>query len=284
MYRRVHSLGRDRKMSKSHHDDSAEKAGFVQSVTRALNLLELLAEDGEGYRLTDLAERSGLSPSTVHRLLTTMEQRRFVQFDQSDGMWHVGRQSFAVGATFGRRKNFVAQMLPFLRRLRDQTHETVNLAVPNDGEVVVLLQVESREIVRAFTRVGERSPMTASGLGKAILATYSHDEVLAVIQKQGMLRLTANSITRAGDLREELQRVRTQGYAVDDEECAIGLRCIGAVVSNEHGEALASISVSAPAARITDGRLISLGQIVADVAAAITDAVGGRRPQTFEDS
>ena len=284
MYRRVHSLGRDRKMSKNPHDDSAEKTEFVQSVTRALNLLELLAEDGEGYRLTDLAERSGLSPSTVHRLLTTMEQRRFVQFDQSDGMWHVGRQSFAVGATFGRRRNFVAQMLPFLRRLRDQTHETVNLAVPNDGEVVVLLQVESREIVRAFTRVGERSPMTASGLGKAILATYSHDEVLAVIQKQGMHRLTANSITRAGDLREELQRVRTQGYAVDNEECAIGLRCIGAVVGNEHGEALASISVSAPAARITDERLISLGQIVADVAAAITDAVGGRRPQTFEDS
>ena len=284
MYRRVHSLGRDRKMSKNPHDDSAEKAGFVQSVTRALNLLELLAEDGEGYRLTDLAERSGLSPSTVHRLLTTMEQRRFVQFDQSDGMWHVGRQSFTVGATFGRRRNFVAQMLPFLRRLRDQTHETVNLAVPNDGEVVVLLQVESREIVRAFTRVGERSPMTASGLGKAILATYSHDEVSAVIQKQGMHRLTANSITRASDLREELQRVRTQGYAVDNEECAIGLRCIGAVVGNEHGEALASISVSAPAARITDERLISLGQIVADVAAAITDAVGGRRPQTFEDS
>jgi IclR family acetate operon transcriptional repressor len=271
-------------MSKNPHADSAEKAGFVQSVTRALNLLELLAEDGEGYRLTDLAERSGLSPSTVHRLLTTMEQRRFVQFDQSDGMWHVGRQSFAVGATFGRRRNFVAQMFPFLRRLRDQTHETVNLAVPNDGEVVVLLQVESREIVRAFTRVGERSPMAASGLGKAILATYSRDEVLSVIQKQGMHRLTANSITRAGDLREELQRIRTQGYAVDDEECAIGLRCVGAVVGNEHGEALASISVSAPAARITDERLISLGQIVADVAAAITDAVGGRRPQTFGDS
>jgi len=135
-------------MLKSHHDDNAEKAGFVQSVTRALNLLELLAEDGEGYRLTDLAERSGLSPSTVHRLLTTMEQRRF---DQSDGMWHVGRQSFAIGATFVRRRNFVAQMLPFLRRLRDQTRETVNLAVPNDGEVVVLLQVESREIVRAFS-------------------------------------------------------------------------------------------------------------------------------------
>jgi IclR family acetate operon transcriptional repressor len=271
-------------MSKSDHNVNEEKAGFVQSVTRALNLLELLAEDEEGYRLTDLAERSGLSPSTVHRLLTTMEQRRFVQFDQSDGMWHVGRQSFAIGATFVRRRNFVAQMLPFLRRLRDQTRETVNLAVPNDGEVVVLLQVESREIVRAFTRVGGRSPMTASGLGKAILATYSHDEVLAVIQKHGMNRLTANSITRASNLHDELQRVRTQGYAADDEECAIGLRCVGAVVSNEHGEALASISVSAPAARITDERLISLGQMVADVAAEITDAVGGKRPQTLRGS
>ena len=271
-------------MPKSDHDDSADKSGFVQSVTRALSLLELLAEDEEGYRLTDLAERSGLSPSTVHRLLTTMEQRRFVQFDQSDGMWHVGRQSFSVGAAFVRRRNFVAQTLPFLRRLRDQTRETANLAVADEGEIVVLVQVESREIVRAITRAGGRSPMTSSGMGKAIMATYSPEDVSALIQKHGMRRVTPNSIIRASDLREELQRVRVQGYALDDEEYSIGLRCVAAVVRNQYGEAMASISVSAPVARITDERLISLGPIVAEVAAEITDALGGKRSDTLGDS
>src|ERR1700716_660423 len=116
------------------NSDPDPKDGGVQSVDRALLIIELLAEDDEGYRLTDLAERTGLSPSTVHRLLTTMEERRFVQFDASDGMWHVGRQSFSVGAAFIRRRNFVAQALPFLRRLRDETRETVNLGVADEGE------------------------------------------------------------------------------------------------------------------------------------------------------
>ncbi|MDH6257575.1 IclR family transcriptional regulator C-terminal domain-containing protein [Bradyrhizobium sp. BR13661] len=271
-------------MSKTDREDGTEKDGFVQSVTRALNLLELLAEDEEGYRLSDLAERAGLSPSTVHRLLTTMEQRRFVQFDQSDGMWHVGRQSFSVGSAFVRRRNFVAQTLPFLRRLRDQTRETVNLAVADEGEIVVLVQVESREIVRAITRAGGRAPMTSSGLGKSIMATYSNDDVSALIQKHGMRRVTPSSIIRAGELREELQRIRVQGYALDNEEYSIGLRCVAAVVYNEYGEALASISVSAPIARITDERLISLGPIVAEVAAEITDALGGKRPSSFGNS
>ena len=96
-------------------EESPDKEGTVQSVVRALSLLELLGEDDEGYRLSDLSERSGLSPSTVHRLLTTMEQKRFVQFDPYTHLWHVGRQSFSVGAAFVRRRNFVAETIPFLR-------------------------------------------------------------------------------------------------------------------------------------------------------------------------
>lgn len=143
-------------MSKSptRSEESPGKEGAVQSVARALSLLELLGEDDEGYRLSDLSERSGLSPSTVHRLLTTMEQKRFVQFDPYTHLWHVGRQSFSVGAAFVRRRNFVAETIPFLRRIRDRTRETVNLAVAEEGEVVILTQVESREIVRAITRAG----------------------------------------------------------------------------------------------------------------------------------
>src|SRR6476660_9272997 len=87
--------------------DSEVKDGGVQSVDRALLLIETLAEDDEGYRLTDLAIRTGLSPSTIHRLLTTLEKRRFVQFDREESMWHIGAQSFAVGSTLVRRRNFV---------------------------------------------------------------------------------------------------------------------------------------------------------------------------------
>ena len=105
-------------------DETDVRDGGVQSVDRALSILETLAEDDEGYRLTDLAVRTGLSTSTAHRLLATLEKRRFVQFDRGESKWHIGAHSFSVGATFARRRNFAAQAMPYLRKLRDQTRET----------------------------------------------------------------------------------------------------------------------------------------------------------------
>lgn len=257
---------------------SAERSGSVQSVERALRLLEILGEDEEGYRLTDLATRSGLSPSTVHRLLTTLEKRRFVQFDQSDGMWHVGRQAFQVGATFARQRNFVGPALPYLRRLRDQTRETANLGISDDGQMIILAQVESREIMRAITRVGGSAPMVNSGMGKAILATYGAADVAAIVAARGMQKLTSRSLTRASDLRDDLGRIRQQGYAVDDEEFVTGLRCIAAVVYNHQAEPLCAISVSGLSQRLTDERVASIGPLVAETARELTLALGGRLP------
>src|SRR3989440_7838844 len=103
------------KSSADHETDARD--GGVQSVDRALQIIETLAEDDEGYRLSDLAVRTGLSTSTAHRLLGTLEKRRFVQFDRTESKWHIGAQSFSVGATFARRRNLVAPALPYFRQL-----------------------------------------------------------------------------------------------------------------------------------------------------------------------
>jgi IclR family acetate operon transcriptional repressor len=259
-------------------NDPDPRDGGVQSVDRALLIIETLAEDDEGYRLTDLAVRTGLSPSTVHRLLTTLEKRRFVQFDRDESMWHIGAQSFAVGSTFVRRRNFVTQALPYLRKLRDQTRETANLAVVDDGAMVVLTRVESREIMRSVTKVGGRVPMVASGLGKALLSSYSEEDVFAIIQREGMPRLTSKSIVRAGELCKSLHDIRQQGYSVDDEEALIGLRCVSAVVYDDRSEPLAAISVSGKASRVPHDRLPVLGKLVQEVAAELTKALSGAMP------
>jgi IclR family acetate operon transcriptional repressor len=260
------------------HGDPDPRDGGVQSVDRALSIIEALAEDDEGYRLTDLAIRTGLSSSTVHRLLTTLEKRRFVQFDRDESTWHIGAQSFAVGSTFVRRRNFTTQALPYLRKLRDQTRETANLAVVDDGAMVVLTRVESREIMRSVTKVGGRVPMVASGLGKALLATYSEQDVFAIIQRDGMPRLTSKSIVRAGELCKSLHDIRRQGYSVDDEEALIGLRCVSAVVYDDRSEPLAAISVSGKTSRVPTDRLPILGKLVQAVAAEMTTALGGITP------
>jgi IclR family transcriptional regulator, acetate operon repressor len=258
--------------------DHEARDGGVQSVDRALSILETLSEDDEGYRLSDLAVRTGLSASTVHRLLATLESRRFVQFDRAQSKWHVGVRSFTVGASFARRRNFSAQAIPYLRKLRDLTRETANLAMVDDEFVIVLTRMESREIMRSLTQVGGRVPMVTSGVGKAVLATYSDEDVGAVIRHHGMPRLTEKSIVRPSDLFKELEKIRKQGYALDDEEACMGLRCVAAVVYNDCAEPLAAISVSGMTSRLTDQRLPEIGQVVRDVAAELTAALGGAIP------
>jgi IclR family acetate operon transcriptional repressor len=262
--------------------DAEPRDGGVQSVDRALQIIETLAEDDEGYRLSDLAVRTGLSTSTAHRLLTTLEKRRFVQFDPTQSRWHVGAKSFAVGATFTRRRNFVAQAIPYLRKLRDMTRETANLAVVDDESIIVLTRVESREIMRSLTKVGGRVAMVASGVGKVVLATYADEDVSAIIRRHGMPRLTKKSIVRAGDLFRELEVVRRQGFAVDDEEACMGLRCVAAVIFNDCAEAQAAISVSGMTSRMTAERLPAIGAMVREVAAELTSAIGGVMPSAAD--
>src|SRR6202035_5001875 len=265
------------------NSDPDPRDGGVQCVDRALLIIETLAEDDEGYRLSDLAVRTGLSTSTVHRLLATLEKRRFVQFDRYESKWHVGAQSFFVGATFARRRNFVVQAMPYLRKLRDQTRETANLAVVDDESIIVLTRMESREIMRSLTKVGGRVAIVASGVGKAVLATYSDEDVNAIICRQGMPRLTEKSIVRPSDLFKELETIRRLGYALDDEEARMGLRCVAAVVYNDCSEPLAGISVSGLTSRISDEKLPVLGCIVREIAAELTLVLGGVMPPTQRD-
>ena len=255
------------------------RSGSVQSVERALTLLEALGDCADGQRLTDLALSTGLSPSTVHRLLVTLEKRRFVQFDQSQGRWHVGRQAFSVGASFVRQRNFVASASPFLRHLRDQTRETANLGVVDDGTVVVLLQSESREIARAIARVGGRVPLASSGMGKAILATYGDSDVAALVGPREGLPAADRPCGADPELFRHLERTRVLGYSIDDQGYTEGLRCVASVVYNNHAEPLCAISVSGLAGRMQKSRLHGLGRLVNRTAHDLTLALGGRPPR-----
>ena len=149
-----------------------------------------------------------------------------------------------------------------LRHLRDSTRETANLGIVDDGDVMVLTQVESREIMRAITRIGGRAPITVSAMGKAILATYDPTDVDAIVARRRMRRLTPHTITRPGQLHRDLREISVRGYAVDNEEYAAGLRCVAAAVRNHVGEVICAISVSGLPARMTPDRLPRIGKLV----------------------
>jgi IclR family transcriptional regulator, acetate operon repressor len=182
----------------------------VKSLVRALALLNRIsgAADG-GATLTELAQQVGLPPSTAHRLLTTLEQERYVRFDQDRRQWSVGVQAFVIGCTFTKTRSLVGQSRPYMRRLMEDSGETVNLAIEDQGEMVYLAQVECRQMMRAFARPGARVPLHCSGVGKAILSAVGPRALAKFLHRRGMARLTAKTITSPAALRADLDRART---------------------------------------------------------------------------
>ncbi len=262
-----------------------ERRGQVQALQRALRILTTLADSHEGLGLREVAEIVGLPPSTTHRLLTTLESARFVRYDANEGLWQIGVQAFVVGCAFARNRDLLRIARPYMRRLMEASGETTNLYIEDEGEAVCIGQVESRHFVRAIARPGGRVRLHASAAGKALLAFRDEPELAVVLRRHGLERFTEYTIDRPARLREHLAQVRARGFAVDDEENALGVRCVAAPLFDEDGRAVAAISVSGPKSRLDDARLEALGPRVRQIAEAITRAFGGTPPDsTFRNT
>jgi IclR family transcriptional regulator, acetate operon repressor len=255
-----------------------EHTGVVQSLDRALRLLEVLSDADVGFRLVDLARRAELPVSTTHRLLLTLESRRFVQFDRARSLWSVGASCLSVGANFQRRRALASQALPYMDALSREAGQTINLGVVDDGSVVFVTQVEHNPSQRATARPGGRSPLHCSGIGKSLLAAMPDGRVRQLLARHGMPKVTANSITDSDAFCEALRAVRSRGFALDDQENTSGLRCVASTIYGEYGQPLAAISIAAPTAQMGDVRIAELGRLVSQAATAITEATGGHRP------
>jgi IclR family acetate operon transcriptional repressor len=258
----------------------AEGVNPVQALSRALDLLECIAAAESGLGLGELGQATGLPPSTVHRLLKSLEQRHYVVHNEDRGRWFIGVQAFSVGGAFLRSRNYAALARPIMRRLMEEAGETVNLAAEDRGEAVFLAQVECRQMMRALSQPGIRVPLHCSGVGKALLAAFPVLEVEAMLAERRPAGLTGKTITDPENLLRELAVSRERGYAIDDEEHAVGLRCVAVAIHDEHGRPLAALSISGPTARIPNERIAALGAMVVLAAADVTAAVGGRMPNS----
>jgi IclR family acetate operon transcriptional repressor len=252
--------------------------GHTQALSRGLAVLEALAATEGGATLTALAAKLALPAPTAHRLLATLAEAGYVHHG-TGGDWVVGVRAFRVGTAFLNHRNLVAQAYPFLKRLMDQSGETTNLAVIDDGEAVFVEQVQCRELMRMSTKLGARAPLHASGVGKAMLAAMDEASVAAAIAKRGLNRHTAKTLTTRDALARELAATRERGYAIDDEEHADGLFCVAAPIYDEHGEPWAAISLAGPTSRLRPARVAELGHLVRTVAGELTAALGGQPPR-----
>jgi IclR family acetate operon transcriptional repressor len=254
------------------------KAGSIQALDRGLALMRLISE-ADGLTLTDLAQRSGLAPSTVHRLLFTLEAHRFAMHDEERGLWLIGVDAFKTGMTFLRNRRLAGMGREVMRQLMEQTGETINLGIEDNGEVVFISQIESHNTLRAFFRAGSRSLMHASGVGKALLAGFPETRVKQILYAKGLQRFTEKTRVDPAELFTELAESRTRGWAIDDEERTPGMRCIAAPIYNELGETIAAVSISGPTVRLTSQRLGEFGPLVMRAAEQITSSIGGTPPR-----
>lgn len=258
--------------------EAAERSGNVQVLSRAIAILNHLAQADGGASLTEVGNAVGLAASTTHRLLTSLESERYVRFDAETKLWSVGVQAFIMGNGFLRTRDLVRLARPHMRTLMEASGETVNLAIEDQGAAVYLSQVECREMMRTFARLGARVPMHCSGVGKALLSALDETLLNRHIDRHGQTRMTARTITGRSDLMADLAAARARGYAIDDEEHAVGLRCVAAPIFNEHGDAVGAVSLSGPMARITDARIATLGASVAAASVRIMAEIAGKPP------
>lgn len=228
---------------------------MISSVDRAMELLLYLYREGRELGITQIANGMGIYKSTVFRTLATLESRGFIKKNPETEKYWLGPQLFLLGRAVENSMGLQDIVRPYAQRLYSMFSEVVNVCildrVPNDvyHGVIVLKEESVNQVLKANPPIGSRNECHCSSVGKCLLA-YSKDIDLSVYDRCGLMPHTANTITSTQALREELERVRANGYALDQEELEMGLTCIGAPILDRDGFAVAAISLSGPTSRM----------------------------------
>lgn len=222
----------------------------IQVLERSFALLDVLAQHADPMALKDISERTGLHPSTAHRILNDLAAGRFVDRPQA-GMYRLGMRLLELGNLVKARMSVREAALAPMRELHRLTNQAVNLSVRQGDEIVYIERAYSErsgmQVVRA---VGGRAPLHLTSVGKLFLAAEPNDRVRAYAARTGLAGHTRNSLTQVSALERELDSVRARGLAQDNEELEIGVRCVAAGVYDDSGKLVAGLSISAPADRL----------------------------------
>lgn len=236
-------------------DSDIPSVPSVQVIERMFTLIDVLAGRDEAIALKEISEKAGLHPSTAHRILNDLAVGRFVDRPQA-GHYRLGMRLLELGNLVKGRLNVRDAALAPMRELHEFTQQPVNLSVRQGDEIIYLERAYSErsgmQVVRA---IGGRAPLHLTSVGKLFLAADDPQRISAYAARTGLQGHTPNSITQLRDLERELSRVRQSGYASDNEELELGVRCMAAGVYDDQNRLIAGLSISAPSGRLEDNWL-----------------------------
>jgi IclR family KDG regulon transcriptional repressor len=227
---------------------------FVQTIERVSRILELVAQGSQGISIRDLSNRLNLPKGTVHRLLSSLAYCGYIKQDSVTKNYLLGLKILELGNLVINQLDLRKIAEPFLKELAETTKETAHMVIMDNNEVVYIDKIETEQNfggLKMASRVGSRNFAHCCAVGKILLTYFSEEELDAMIKEKGLPKRTDNTIIDPARFKEHLKTVRGQGYAIDDEENEKGIRCIAAPVLDGKGKAVAAISISGPAFRVT---------------------------------
>lgn len=246
----------------------------VQSVDRALQLIEIVSQHRNGCGVTELAHTLEISKATVFRLVSSLVNYGYIEQHPETKNYKLGYKLLELNTRLLDSIDLRTQALPFLKALEDLSNEVVHLVVPNGGEVVYIEKLEGNETLRMHSQVGKRAPMHCTGVGKVILAYLPEPVLKKIIEEKGLPKITIHTIDNEQDLLIELEQIRNQGFGFDLEENEIGISCIAAPIFNHKGEITAALSISGPTLRMTHEKMESLKKTMVDTCTQISKRLG----------
>lgn len=223
----------------------------VKTVEKSLRILELLLSAQEGLSIGQIATRTGLHRASVHRLLTSLHTLGWVERPAARPIFRISLRLYALAHVFVRDYGVVDRLQPLLEELSARSRETVHLGILDGWEVLHIGRQESPERVGVASRIGSRGWAHTSGMGKALLAAQPDARLDTYIRDTGLPRMTENSITTPEAFHAEIAAIRRQGFSIDNEEDAIGVRCLGTTLPSLHGPAMLAVSITGPSPRFT---------------------------------
>jgi len=249
---------------------------MIKSLQRAINILDLFSEQTAELGITEIAEALGLHKSTAAGLVYTLEHNSYLHQDPETRKYSLGFKLVERASTLLDQIDVRQVALPHLRELRAWCGESVNLAVRDGGQIVYVERLTTTQSLGMRAKVGYRAPMHCTALGKAIFSGMPSREVEEFVAQSGLPAATPSSITDRAQFFQEVDRVREQGFAVDNEENEIGVRCVAAPIFDHSGRPVAAVSISSPVLRFPPSEVPQYGQKVIEAANAISARLGHR--------
>ncbi|EOC99913.1 IclR family transcriptional regulator [Caldisalinibacter kiritimatiensis] len=246
----------------------------VQSVDRALTILEVLSDYEAGLGITEISEKIQLHKSTIHRLLSTLIYKGYVEQDEKTSKYKLTLKLFELSNKNIEKIDVLSVAKPFLKELVEKANEAVHLVVLDGTDIVYIDKVESKNTIRMHSKIGKRSPVYCTAVGKSILAHLTDNEIVKIWNDSIIKKFTDYTITDLETLKKELELIKESGYAVDNEENELGVRCVGAPIFDYRGDVCSAISVSGPTMRITKDKVEELGKLVIEYSQKISEKLG----------